>query len=204
MKNLLLVPLFLFVVNIGMSQNTNPKKFEVGINLYNMSSSQLGISHDFFTGVMLKRNWENSALRFGVDYYYDSSKDDVSIMQEDWVSESSTLRLEGRIGYEYQILTHNKIRPYVGMDFITEVSFIHSSFQPEGPAYQAPTPHDEKTRPVRLGLAPTIGMRYQISSRFSANIETSLNIMTNVGNNVSNRTEAEFKPIRLLSVNYHF
>ena len=216
--------IFISLISVGLSaqdKKMSDSKYELGINLYNITdyenrymfwrnNKEGDFVHQFITGIMFKRNWDEKALRISLDYFYKSADYDKLIYTFNGGAVHQTqscFLIENRIGYEHQFLTFGNFKPYIGADFI--MGYEVNKNEMTGTDFAQPPYHFYNQYDyLRIGLATILGIKYQISPRFSANIETSLGI---IGTFLikDNKTESQggdynFKPIRLLSINYHF
>lgn len=224
MKIVSLIAILMLTPFITNAQDTDKKKYELGINLYNITDygksgmfwyedRQQIFENRFVTGLMFKRNWSKSALRVSLDYMYRNQEADqfwrfgINGDGGNVRTTQSFFRIENRTGYQRQFLVSGKVKPYAAIDLVTGVDWYASTITPN---QIAPVQEEwsAKSSSFRVGGSVAVGFKYQISKRFSANIETSLELVSNYGilPNIWESRSANFilNPIRLLSINYHF
>ena len=136
LKNSTLI-IVLFLISFGTcAQETDVKKYEIGINLYSITEYAPGgsfwqtdpfhqtLDHQFLSGIAFKRNWEKQALRISIDYTYkfkEYEEPELLSIQDSYQESRSFLRMENRVGYEHQFLAFGKFKPYIGVDLITGI-----------------------------------------------------------------------------------
>ena len=226
MKIISLIAILMVAPFITNAQDTDTKKYELGINLYNITDyGKLGMfwyedldqnfEQRFVTGVMFKRNWSKSALRVSVDYMYRSKDSEEyrthnnnTFINEGIVDKTlSFLRFENRTGYERQFLVSRKVKPFATIDLVAGVDLYSATYKAS-----EIIPNDEdklyKSTVLRVGGSIALGFKYQISNRLSASVETNVEYVGNylvIQNNTQNQGfYLILNPVRLLSINYHF
>lgn len=218
MKNLIiLILLSTLFFGAKAQENKVSYKNEIGLNLLRVSDIdnflQLGYGIDkplkatYLNGFVFKSHYEKISLRIGYNYFQNR----FSESGNDWSGNfyknyGKNLFHELRLGAEKNI-RFNKFSFFLGLDLMV----IHYQSRGIIENYKNYPNDNSKSNylftSTRGGFAPFAGLKYQISNRFSASLETNLNYIFNV--NFSKLSEiggAELylNPINLLTFNYHF
>ena len=178
MKKTLLTFSFLFILKIGLSQNSDYTKNEVSIGIINLTESPKNQENLFensyylvpFSNLTYKRFLnERNALRLTyfrpINKSYDNSEGSLINMGE---YKEQVLK----IGYEY-IFKQKRLTPYFAIDF----SYLKStSFRETGGGF-AGSYNGSENEIKGFGLSPTIGIIYNIFKGIYIGLESNLSIL---------------------------
>lgn len=204
------------------------RKNEIGINLFSLTnyensflSYEKSIETHFVSGIRYKRYFGQNALRVGFDYYHSNYTDitDIRYFMEGgelpagktaWEGDISTVTF--RIGYERK-LNPSKLQPYIAADIVLSYKLDKGEYE----SIYVGALKDKfsySSRTTRIGVSPAVGLEYYFCDRFSASMETNLNIMLisfhepisgyEHSQNIGDQLDIIFNPLSLFSVDYHF
>jgi len=178
MKKILLTLVFLFILAIGYSQNSDYKKNEISIGIINLTESPKNQEKLFensfyltpFSNLTYKRFInKNNAIRL---IYYRPITKSYDKSGGEWSDKGEYKEQVLKIGYEY-IFKHKKLTPYIAIDF-THLKSSFSSIIGGGITGETFKYEENKNG---IGLAPTIGLNYKIYKNFFIGLESNLNIL---------------------------
>jgi hypothetical protein len=178
MKKTLLTFSFLFILKIGLSQNSDYTKNEVSIGIINLTESPKNQENLFensyylvpFSNLTYKRFLnERNALRLTyfrpINKSYDNSIGSLFNMGE---YKEQVLK----IGYEY-IFKQKRLTPYLAIDF----SYFKSTSLRETGGGFAGIYNGSENEIKGFGLSPTIGINYNIIKGIYIGLESNLSIL---------------------------
>jgi hypothetical protein len=226
MKILPLFFLFTFLPGLVCSQEKNSAegkkseelKYELGGNFCSVLELS-GIDHlytttkSYLNGLMFKKHSGDKALRLGFDIMHFRLGEVENKIFPDMNKRGTTLAGELRAGVEKEFRL-GKFRPFIAADLL--FSYSHS---PYNVIFSGFHPYDYSYLHKRgyIGIAPAIGLKFQVCEKMSLTLETNLILfafqekLAIRDNNslakdswTSSGFEGYFNPVRLLSLNYHF
>jgi len=214
MKKLLFAVLISFAVNSYGQDSARVKHIhEIGINTFSVldmdydqfyywvNPNNRGLSLHYLTGIMYKYHFGNSAIRASFDYYY---LNDL-FTEFDYSSESSYRKMEYKLGYQ-KTFGVKKITYFLALDLLYSGEYYDSNVDLGVVPYKIFT---SKIQNHYGGVAPTVGVNYQIIKNLSVSAEMNMRIALEWRKSDSDDFQFKgasliFNPVRLLSINYHF
>jgi hypothetical protein len=212
MNKILIFTLITMSAHFSMASDSTLVKHEIGINTFSVlemdydqfyywvNPDKRGFSPHYFTGLMYKFHFGNSAIRASFDYYY---LDDL-FTEFDFQSNSSYRKTEYRLGFQ-KTYGLKKATYFIALDLLYSGEYYDSDVD-LGVPYQFFT---LKVQNHFGGIAPAIGGSYQIAKHFSVSAEMNFRIALQYRK--SNNDDFQYKgaslifnPVRLLSINYNF
>jgi len=186
MKNLTIILLLFLSYSLTAQENAKPNfRHEIGLNLYsynglyqylpeNTSGFYFGSQHTFLNGLSYRYHFKQGSIRVNLQYQYTNypeQKDDEPVEAGKHYA-GSIWSFETSIGYE-RYFGNKKLKPYFALDlsytYGNNSTYALSCAGPLCDPYIIP---ELKTNMV--GLAPAIGISYQISKHFSFRLESSV------------------------------
>ena len=212
MKRILIFTIFLSLALFVRAQDSTKVRHEIGINMFSVlemdydqfyywvNPDKRGFSMDYFTGIMYKYHFGNSAIRASFDYYY---LDDL-FTEFDFQTNSSFKKMEYRLGYQ-KTYGVKKATYFIALDLLYSGEYYDSDVD-LGVPYQFFT---RKIQNHYAGIAPAIGGSYQFAKHFSVSAEMNFRIAlqwrkSNIDDFQYKGVSLILNPVRLLSINYNF
>ncbi|GAL79525.1 hypothetical protein JCM19274_2033 [Algibacter lectus] len=177
MKNILLVLSFLFILNLGYSQNSEFKKNEISVGLINLAESPKNQDILFensyyfvpFSHLTFKRFLnEQNAIRF--TYYRPINKSNEKPF-DNWNDNSDYKEQVFKLGYEY-IFKQKTITPYLALD----ISYLKSKSSRFSGGGITGLYNETESKINGIGLSPTVGIQYKIHNNVFIGLESNFTI----------------------------
>lgn len=187
MKNILLVTILILFNLVTKSQDSNFKKHEIGLNLYSYNriyqksyAPQYSTTFDFgdpgvfLNGLWYRYHFKKSALRVALTYQYknyENSNEDGIIEAGEYLW-GEIWNVEVKIGYE-RSFGSKKIKPILGIDLLYRYGFNDAYYYSCYDPLCSPMPPPILSINM-LGIAPSVGVSYQFTRRFSMRIQSNI------------------------------
>lgn len=177
MKNILLVLSFLFILNLGYSQNSDFKKNEISVGIINLADSPKSQDVLFensyyfvpFSNLTFKRFLnEQNAIRF--TYYRPINKSNEK-PPDNWNDNSEYKELVFKLGYEY-VFKQKVITPYLALD----ISYLKSKSSRFSGGGITALYNETESKINGIGLSPALGIHYKINKNIFIGLESNLTI----------------------------
>lgn len=146
---------------------------EVSINLFTVKKKQVvdgGPSYYpyFFQGIHYRRKIENNLIRVSLGYYQKVDEMESAVMN----SFGNFVEVDLAVGYQ-RLFFQKWIRPYVAGDIVFQITRHDKENEtPEEDFYEK-----YELMEFGFGLAPTLGLRFQVTNVLSFSLETSLQLI---------------------------
>ncbi len=164
----------------------------------------------FGNGISYQRWVGRGAFRFSMDLFRDAFEAGLGTRDgPKYFSATGTgMRTEVRFGYEHQFGS-GRIKSYAAIDLVGGHERLRLNGEGWGDlAWQSePEPYAYETSSVHYGIAPSVGLSWRLSKRFSCSMESSvLFVLINQEDNPPRgiHSKVYFDVLRSASVNYHF
>lgn len=177
MKNILAFLSFLFILNLGFSQNSDFKKNEISVGLINLAESPknqdilfensyyfVPFSHLTFKRFLNKQN----AIR--LTYYRPVNKSNEKPF-DNWNDNSDYKEQVFKLGYEY-IFKQKTITPYLALD----ISYLKSTSSRFSGGGITALYNETESKINGIGLSPTVGIQYKIHKNVFIGLESNFTI----------------------------
>ena len=160
----MVIPVFSQEEEVAITMN------EVSINLFTVKNKQVvdgGPSYYpfFFQGIQYRRKMENNLIRASLGYYQKVDELETAGMS----SFGNFVQVDLGVGYQ-RLFLKKRVRPYVAADIV----FQMARHDKENETTTDDFYEKYELRDIGLGLAPTLGLRFQVTNVLSFSLETSI------------------------------
>jgi len=208
-----IISIFFISYTFGQEQDM---KHQIGINFSNILNFSF-IEHSalnkhsnvrYIPGISYKLYFEKIALRSSVKFINGSYDINEGSRNNLYTRDSASFTfLNLKLGGEIQFEVATKLYFIAAVDGIFEYNKRKGFQEQDSQFYPFYKGGNYSSSIVRVGLAPTIGLEYQISNQFSASIEanTRITYLLEQGNgNEKGSTKNDTNILSMLAFSYHF
>jgi hypothetical protein len=214
---LIFLPGFIYSQEKNSSEKEKFKvlKYELGLNFCSFlnlwTSPVYNITENsYINGLSLKRRYSQSAIRISFDRMHinlgvPGEKEKGS--RTFYYKENGTKIInELRLGAEKELLKR-RFRPFIAADLLFGYGRSEGIIEGNGDFPPYYFTYEFKNKRSYIGIAPAVGLKYQVCDRLSVTLETNLSVIAFhetdlLTSETSNLIEVYFNPLRLLSLNY--